>query len=45
MPTTSQVGTPSAANDAIGGVPTIHYLDFASRGRGQYVLITLSPLQ
>ena len=25
----------SAANDAIGGVPTIHYFDFGSKGRGQ----------
>ncbi|KAI9730543.1 MAG: hypothetical protein M1834_005784 [Cirrosporium novae-zelandiae] len=37
MPTSKTYGTPSAANDAIGGVPTIHYFDFQSRGRGQVV--------
>ncbi|KAL8726351.1 MAG: hypothetical protein Q9166_006758 [cf. Caloplaca sp. 2 TL-2023] len=37
MPSTKQHGTPSAVNQAIGGVPTIHYFDFASRGRGQVV--------
>ena len=37
MPTTTRSGTPSAANSTIGGVPTIHYLDFASKGRGQVV--------
>ncbi|KAL8671809.1 MAG: hypothetical protein Q9168_003693 [Polycauliona sp. 1 TL-2023] len=37
MPTTKHHGTASPANSAIGGVPTIHYLDFASRGRGQVV--------
>jgi glutathione S-transferase len=35
MPTTKQCGTPSAANQAIGGVPTLHYYDWFSRGRGQ----------
>ncbi|CAE6458308.1 unnamed protein product [Rhizoctonia solani] len=28
-------GTPSEANRAIGGVPTLHYFDFLSRGRGE----------
>ncbi|KAF2088844.1 glutathione S-transferase-like protein [Saccharata proteae CBS 121410] len=37
MPTTKQCGTPTPANDKIGGVPTMHYLDFQSRGRGQVV--------
>lgn len=37
MPTTHRIGTPSPANTAIGGIPTIHYLDFLSRGRGQVV--------
>ena len=37
MPTTDKCGTPSKVNRAIGGVPIIHYLDFASRGRGQVV--------
>ena len=37
MPSTKKVGTPGDANAAIGGVPTIHYLDFKSRGRGQVV--------
>ncbi|KAK4998909.1 hypothetical protein LTR66_001686, partial [Elasticomyces elasticus] len=37
MPTTEDVGTPGAANKAIGGVPTLHYFDFVSRGRGQVI--------
>ncbi|KAL9087150.1 MAG: hypothetical protein Q9165_006801 [Trypethelium subeluteriae] len=37
MPTTKTVGTPSPANQAIGGVPEIHYFDFCSRGRGQVI--------
>lgn len=37
MPTTKTYGTPSAANDALGGVPEIHYFDFASKGRGQVI--------
>ena len=37
MPSIKKVGTPGDANTAIGGVPTIHYLDFKSRGRGQVV--------
>ncbi|KAL9120240.1 MAG: hypothetical protein Q9187_003206 [Circinaria calcarea] len=37
MPSTKKVGTAGDANAAIGGVPTIHYLDFKSRGRGQVV--------
>lgn len=37
MPTTHRIGQESAANQTIGGVPTMHYLDFMSRGRGQVV--------
>lgn len=37
MPTTKRCGTESAVNEAIGGVPHYHYLDFFSRGRGQVV--------
>lgn len=37
MPTTKRCGTESAVNDAIGGVPNYHYLDFLARGRGQTV--------
>ncbi|MCJ1233899.1 hypothetical protein MMC14_001857 [Varicellaria rhodocarpa] len=37
MPSSVTVGQPSEANNAIGGVPAIHYLDFLSRGRGQVV--------
>ena len=37
MPTTTQVGKPGAANEKIGGVPTIHYFDFFSKGRGQVI--------
>ncbi|KAK9418904.1 putative Glutathione S-transferase [Seiridium unicorne] len=37
MPTITRVGKESAANEAIGGVPVIHYFDFKSRGRGQTV--------
>ncbi|CAE6445416.1 unnamed protein product [Rhizoctonia solani] len=32
-----EIGTLSEANQAIGGVPTLHYLDFLSRGRGEVV--------
>jgi hypothetical protein len=41
MPHTLTYGTESAANKAIGGVPTIHYFDFQSRGRGQVVRLLL----
>ncbi|TVY81413.1 Glutathione S-transferase P [Lachnellula suecica] len=41
MPHTLSYGTESAANKAIGGVPTIHYFDFQSRGRGQVVRLML----
>jgi glutathione S-transferase len=37
MPTSTLCGTSSPNNDKIGGIPTIHYLDFKSRGRGQVV--------
>lgn len=37
MPTTKRCLTESDANRAIGGVPTMHYFDFQSRGRGQVV--------
>lgn len=37
MPSTKTYGTEGAANKAIGGVPTLHYFDFQSRGRGQVV--------
>lgn len=37
MPSTKTYGTEGAANKSIGGVPTIHYFDFQSRGRGQVV--------
>lgn len=37
MPSTKDIGQPTAANTKIGGVPTIHYFDFQSRGRGQVV--------
>ncbi|KAK4695946.1 glutathione S-transferase, partial [Lecanoromycetidae sp. Uapishka_2] len=35
MPTTTKCLSESDANKAIGGIPTIHYFDFQSRGRGQ----------
>lgn len=41
MPHTLTHGTERAANKAIGGVPTIHYFDFQSRGRGQVVRLFL----
>ncbi|TGO22979.1 hypothetical protein BPAE_0148g00090 [Botrytis paeoniae] len=41
MPQTSTYGTESAANKDIGGIPTIHYFDFQSRGRGQVVRLLL----
>ena len=37
MPTTKRCLTESDANHAIGGVPTMHYFDYHSRGRGQVV--------
>ena len=37
MPSSVTVGHLSEANNAIGGVPAVHYLDFLSRGRGQVV--------
>lgn len=37
MPSTKRCLTESAANKAIGGVPTLHYFDFQSRGRGQVI--------
>ena len=37
MPSTRRCLIESAANQAIGGVPNIHYYDFQSRGRGQVV--------
>ncbi|KAF1344812.1 glutathione S-transferase [Delphinella strobiligena] len=37
MPSTKEFGTPSEANKKIGGVPTLHYFDFQSRGRGQVI--------
>lgn len=37
MPSTKEFGTPGEANKKIGGVPTIHYFDFQSRGRGQVI--------
>jgi glutathione S-transferase len=32
MPTTTRYGREGAANQAIGGVPLIHYFDFQSKG-------------
>ncbi|KAI9834917.1 MAG: hypothetical protein M1838_005439 [Thelocarpon superellum] len=37
MPKQSTIGAPSEGNHKIGGVPTVHYLDFQSKGRGQVV--------
>jgi len=41
MPTTKDYGTEGAANKAIGGVPTVHYFDFGSKGRGQVLRLML----
>ncbi|KAG8716369.1 hypothetical protein FRC11_001611 [Ceratobasidium sp. 423] len=35
MSRVTDIGVPSEANEAIGGIPTLHYLDFVSRGRGE----------
>ncbi|KAL8283289.1 hypothetical protein RQP46_005699 [Phenoliferia psychrophenolica] len=35
MPKITDIGTAGAANAAIGGVPTLYYFDFASKGRGE----------
>ncbi|CAE6481026.1 hypothetical protein ACGC1H_005220 [Rhizoctonia solani] len=32
-----EIGGPTEANKAIGGIPTLHYLDFLSRGRGEVI--------
>jgi glutathione S-transferase len=37
MPQQYQVGHPGPANERIGGVPTVHYFDFFSKGRGQVI--------
>ena len=37
MPTHKSFGSPSAANNAIGGTPSIFYFDWFSRGRGQVI--------
>lgn len=37
MPSTKRYGQEGEANKKIGGVPTIHYFDFQSRGRGQVI--------
>lgn len=39
MTSSVTIGTPGAANEAIGGIPSIHYFDLQSRGRGQVVRI------
>lgn len=41
MPSTERCLTPSAGNEALGGVPNIHYFDLQSRGRGQVVRLLL----
>ncbi|KAL9130031.1 MAG: hypothetical protein Q9217_001676 [Psora testacea] len=45
MPTTKRCLTPSEGNDAIGGIPNIHYLDFKSRGRGQVIRLMCEDAQ
>ncbi|KAL8283290.1 hypothetical protein RQP46_005700 [Phenoliferia psychrophenolica] len=35
MPKITDIGVEGAANAAIGGVPTLYYFDFASKGRGE----------
>lgn len=35
MPKITDIGTPGTANEAIGGVPTLYYYDFTSKGRGE----------
>lgn len=35
MPTTTQIGQAGPANDRVGGIPSVHYFDFLSRGRAQ----------
>jgi glutathione S-transferase len=37
MPEEHQVGQPGLANEKIGGIPTVHYFDFFSKGRGQVI--------
>ena len=45
MPKTERSYQPTAANDAIGGVPNIHYFDFASKGRGQVIRLLWEDAQ
>lgn len=35
MPVSREIGVASEANKKIGGVPSIYYFDFLSRGRGE----------
>ncbi|KAN0110550.1 hypothetical protein V8E51_006937 [Hyaloscypha variabilis] len=44
MPHTLNYGTEGATNEAIGGVPFLHYFDFQSRGRGHVVRLLLSDV-
>lgn len=37
MPTTTRSYAEGPANKTVGGVPTMHYFDFASKGRGQVI--------
>lgn len=46
MPKITDIGTPGAANAAIGGVPTLYYFDFASKVRTcaacTYIIVMLT---
>jgi prostaglandin-H2 D-isomerase / glutathione transferase len=37
IPKQHQIGQPGPANEKIGGIPTVHYFDFFSKGRGQVI--------
>jgi len=41
MSRTTEIGTPSKGNEAIGGVPTVYYFDYLSRGRGEVLRLFL----
>ncbi|KAG9118774.1 hypothetical protein FRC07_006540 [Ceratobasidium sp. 392] len=41
MSRVTEIGTPSENNKTIGGVPTVYYFDYQSRGRGEVIRLFL----
>lgn len=44
MVKSTTIGTPSSANDTLGGVPNFYYYDFGSKGRGEVSQLTRATL-